>query len=142
MAKLFRRVVNIALAPKTAGAAGGLLAIESGLGIQLSGLDCVFHVKKNVKPEPNTAELKIYNLSKETRSLLSTQLKGLEELVLSWRAGNEKPPIPADKREAWILAAHREIIALKELAQAFEDAAAASKKKPKDKEKTEAVKNN
>lgn len=78
----------------------------------------------------------------ETRSLLSTQLKGLEELVLSWRAGNEKPPIPAEKREAWILAAHREIIALKELAQAFEDAAAASRKKPKDKEKTEAVKNN
>jgi hypothetical protein len=77
----------------------------------------------------------------ETRSLLSTQLKGLEEQVQVWRAGTEKPQLPASKREAYILAAHREIIALKELSQAFEEAATANKKKAKDKS-TEAVKNN
>lgn len=83
MAALFRRVVNIALAPKTDGASAGLAAIESGLGVQLNNLDCVFHVKKNRKPEPNTCELKIFNLSEATRHLLSTPKK----LVLRLEAG-------------------------------------------------------
>lgn len=67
----------------------------------------------------------------ETRSLLSTQLQGLESLYASWKAGTEKPPLPKEQREGWMLAAKREIVALQHLAQEFEDAAAAKSKKPK-----------
>lgn len=83
MSALFRRVVNVALAPKTDNASAGLAAIESGLGVQLDNLDCTFRVKKNLKPEPNTAEVKIYNLSEATRKILSTPKK----LVLRLEAG-------------------------------------------------------
>lgn len=83
MTALFRRVVNIALAPKTDAASAGLAAIESGLGVQLNNLDCVFRVKKNLKPEPNTAELRLFNLAPSTRKILETPKK----LILRLEAG-------------------------------------------------------
>ena len=67
----------------------------------------------------------------ETKALLSDQLKGLKDIYATWQAGHEKPPLPKEKREAWMLAAHREITALQELKQEFEDAAAAARKKAK-----------
>lgn len=39
---------------------------------QFSDLDVVFSVKKNLKATPNTCDLKIYNLSKDSRSALET----------------------------------------------------------------------
>lgn len=75
MTALFRRVVNITVAPKTEGAGGALASIESTLGFELSALDCVFSVKKNLKPEPNTCEIKIYNLTQEARRTLETPKK-------------------------------------------------------------------
>ncbi len=67
----------------------------------------------------------------ETRSLLATQLQGLEHLVESWKAGTEKPPLPKDKREVWLDMAQREINALQHLTREFEEAATASRRKPK-----------
>jgi hypothetical protein len=72
---LFRRVVNITVAPKTESAGGALAAIESTLGFELSNLDCQFQVKKSLKLEPNTCELKIFNLTQETRRTLETPKK-------------------------------------------------------------------
>lgn len=78
MTALFRRVVNITVAPT--GSGGALGAIESTLGFELSNLDCVFSAKKSLKPEPNTCELKIYNLARETRRTLETPKKLLLRL--------------------------------------------------------------
>jgi hypothetical protein len=78
---LFRRVVNVAVAPTISG--GALGKIEQGLGFDLSNLDCVFKAKKNLKPEPNTASVKLYGLAPETRRILETPKK----LVLRLEAG-------------------------------------------------------
>lgn len=83
MTTLFRRVVNVAVAPKTDGAAGALAAIEGTMGFEVSNLDCVFKVKKNLKPEPNTCELKLYNLAGPTRRVL----EGAKKLTLRLEAG-------------------------------------------------------
>lgn len=83
MTALFRRVVNVTVAPKSDNAGGALGAIESTLGFELSNLDCVFRVKKSLKLEPNTCELRIYNLAAETRRTLETPKK----LVLRLDAG-------------------------------------------------------
>jgi hypothetical protein len=80
---LFRRVVNVAVAPKTEGAHGGLGAIEKGLGFELSNLHAIFSAKKNLKPEPNTCKVRIFNLAPETRRVLETSKK----LVLRLEAG-------------------------------------------------------
>lgn len=72
---LFRRVVNVTVGPKTDGASTALTAVESSLGLDVSELDCTFKAKKNLKPEPNTCELKIFNLSQDSRSLLQTSKK-------------------------------------------------------------------
>jgi tetratricopeptide (TPR) repeat protein len=65
----------------------------------------------------------------ETRSLLATQLKGLKDLVAVWKTGTEKPELPKEKREKWMLAAQREILALEEMTRKFEEAS--KPKKPK-----------
>lgn len=83
MTALFGRVVNLVVAPKTDAAGGALAAIESTLGFEISNLDCVFKVKKNLKPEPNTCELKVFNLQQSTRKTLETAKK----LVLQLEAG-------------------------------------------------------
>lgn len=67
----------------------------------------------------------------ETRALLGDLLKGLRDVYAQWKAETEKPPIPKDKREVWMLAAHREIAALQLLTQEYEEAAQAAKKKAK-----------
>lgn len=83
MSALFRRVVNVSIGPKTQDASTALAAIERGLGINASELDCVFKVKKNLKAEPNTCSIDIFNLSKASRALLETPKK----LVLRLEAG-------------------------------------------------------
>ncbi len=75
--------MNIAVGPRTAGAPAGLTAIERGSGLNVSNLDCVFKVKKNLKPEANTCDLKIFNLSETSRHMLETPKK----LVLRLEAG-------------------------------------------------------
>lgn len=70
MTTLFGRVVRIAAGPRTLNAGSALAAIEAGLGFDFSGLDCVFRVKKTLKPEPNTCELRVYNLADTTRHVL------------------------------------------------------------------------
>lgn len=81
MTALFRRVVNLAVAPS--GDNGALGLIEKGLGFDLSLLDCVFQVKKSLKPEPNTCKVKVYNLAPSTRKIL----EGSPKLVLRLEAG-------------------------------------------------------
>ncbi|HTF55946.1 MAG TPA: hypothetical protein VK661_01645, partial [Planctomycetota bacterium] len=58
-----------------------------------------------------------------TRALLSTQHQGLTELLSTWEAGKEEPRLAPAKRELWMNAARREIAALANLRQAFEEAA-------------------
>jgi hypothetical protein len=43
-------------------------------GLNVEGLRVSFHVKKTVKREPNTCELKIWNLSEESRAKLSAKV--------------------------------------------------------------------
>lgn len=81
--RLYKRVVNLVVAPKSDGATGALSAIESSLGFELSNLDCVFSAKKSLKPEPNTCEIKVYNLAPETRRVLELSKK----LVVRLEAG-------------------------------------------------------
>lgn len=83
MTALFRRVVNVTVAPKSDGAGGALSAIEKSLGFDLSNLDCTFKAKKNLKAEPNTCQVKLYNLAPETRRVLETTKK----LVMRLEAG-------------------------------------------------------
>lgn len=42
----------------------------TSLGVQITGLKCVFSVKKNLKGTPNTVNLKIWNLSEVTRKAI------------------------------------------------------------------------
>lgn len=51
MTKLFRRSVDVVVGPK-----------------RLTGLDCAFDIEKTLKAEPNTCELKIWNLAEDTRA--------------------------------------------------------------------------
>lgn len=80
---LFRRIVRAALGPKTQGAATALTAIVPGTAVEVTNLDCAFKVKKNLKPEANTCELVLYNLSPNSRRLLETPQK----LILRLEAG-------------------------------------------------------
>src|SRR5262245_22906566 len=98
------------------------------------------HVREGMKAEDDKSKLdkekRIEALRRqivETRSLLANQLKGLKDIVETWKAGTEKPPLPPEKREKWMLAAQREVIALEELNRKFEEVTDAKKKeKPAD----------
>lgn len=81
MTALFKRVVNVSVGPR--GSPGALGALKGSMAFDLSNLDCVFHVKKSLKPEPNTCELHLYNLARPTRSVLETA----ERLFLRLDAG-------------------------------------------------------
>jgi hypothetical protein len=83
--RLFKRVVRVAVAPKTEGAGAALAAVEKGLGLDLSALACSFKVKKHLKPEANSCEITLYNLSPASRSILSTPKK----LTVRLEAGYE-----------------------------------------------------
>lgn len=80
--QLFRHVVNVTVAPGESGT-NAIGTIQNRRGFDLSDLDCSFKVKKSLKPEPNTAEVRIYNLAAETRKILETSKK----LVLRLEAG-------------------------------------------------------
>jgi hypothetical protein len=67
----------------------------------------------------------------ETRSLLTDQLKDIKNKLAAWDADVECKLLPKDKRETWMNAAKREIAALQNLDREFEEAARASKTKPK-----------
>jgi hypothetical protein len=86
MTTLFGRAVRIAAGPRTPGAGGGLAAIERASGFDLSNLDCVFHIKKSLKPEPNTCELRLFNLAESTRNTLSTPKRVLLRVEAGYRA--------------------------------------------------------
>jgi len=68
-----------------------------------------------------------------TRSLLTTQHQGLKELLAMWETGKEEPRLDPAKRDLWMNAARREIAALSNLRQAFDDAA----KKDRERERQE-----
>src|SRR5581483_3975959 len=84
MTVLFQRVVNVTIAPKLGIAAAGLAGIAPGQAYDVSALDCTFNVKKNLKPEPNTCELKIYNLNEHTRKVFSSA----DRLIIRLEAGH------------------------------------------------------
>ena len=69
---LFGRSYNIVVAPT-----------GSPFGLDVSELRCEFKVKKSLKPEPNVAEIKIYNLSEASRKVLENS----EKLVVRLEAG-------------------------------------------------------
>lgn len=86
MTTLFRRAVRIAAAPRTPGASGtALAAIEQSLGVDLSNVDCAFRIKKSLKPEPNSCDLRVYNLAESTRNVLQTP----KRIMLRVEAGYE-----------------------------------------------------
>lgn len=85
MARLFRRVFNLIVAPKSAGAGTALSAIESAQAFQCNNLDCSFKIKKSLKAEPNTCEVKILNLAETTRRVLETP----KALIVKLEAGYE-----------------------------------------------------
>jgi len=76
--ELFDRVWDVRVGQ---GGAGGAAPV----GFDVSTLRCVFKVKKTLKPEPNTCELKIYNLAKSSRDKLSAK-----NLTVSVNAGYKK----------------------------------------------------
>lgn len=82
--KLFGRKFSLTVAP--VGSTGVSGAIESTLGFEVSNLRCVFKVKKNLKPDPNTCEIQIYNLAPNSRKVL----EGATKLVVRLEAGYEE----------------------------------------------------
>jgi hypothetical protein len=74
---LFGRAYSVVVAPADVPAFGGF---------DVSGLRCTFRVTKNLRPEPNTAEVQIYNLAESSRRVLETATK----LNLRLEAGYEK----------------------------------------------------
>lgn len=55
--------------------------------LELSNLDCVFKVQKTLKPEPNTCDLKIYNLNESHRKQIEAKKKPAIELAAGY--GND-----------------------------------------------------
>lgn len=80
---LFDRRYSLVIAPS--GGGGTLGAIEAASGLDVSKLRCVFKVKKSLKPEPNTCEVKVYNLAQSSRRVLESASK----LVMRLEAGYE-----------------------------------------------------
>jgi len=71
---LVNRSWRVVVAPGDT-ASGTLGAIEAQNGIDVSALNIEFRIKKNLKAEPNTCELKICNLSSTTRRFLEQPKK-------------------------------------------------------------------
>ncbi len=69
---LFGRDYSVVVAP-----------VGSPLGLDVSELRCEFKCKKTLKPDPNTCEIKIYNLSENSRHTLESAAK----LVVRLEAG-------------------------------------------------------
>lgn len=80
MSALFGRIVNVVVGPRAPDDSPP--DIESK-AFDLSNLDCVFHAKKSLKQEPNTCEVKLYNLAEFTRLTLETP----KRLILRLDAG-------------------------------------------------------
>lgn len=79
---LFKKAARVIVAPGDA-SSGTIGAIQAASGLDISNLDLEFRVRKNLKPEPNTCELVVYNLSSSTRRYLEQPKK----LNLSLSAG-------------------------------------------------------
>lgn len=97
--KLFGRKFSLTVAP--VGSDGVLGAIESAMGFDVSNLRCSFKVKKNLKPDPNTCEIKVYNLASTSRKVL----EGASKLVVRLEAGYEETGVSqlylGEVRSAW-----------------------------------------
>lgn len=80
MSRLFRRVVNLTVAPRAANSVGNIAG-----GYSFSNLDCSFRVTKSLKEEPNTADIRIFNIATESRALLQQA----ERIIVRLDAGYE-----------------------------------------------------
>ena len=100
---------------------------RSLLGDQLKGLKEVQEFWKTEEAFrarlAHVEEMQARSVGKEGHKELTAELERLK--------GEEKRFPPKEKREAWTLAAHREISALEVLAKEFEEAAQAARKKAK-----------
>ena len=56
---------------------------QNATGYDVSGLDCEFSIEKTLKPEPNTLDLRVYNLSETNRRLF----EGSQKLTVKLEAG-------------------------------------------------------
>ena len=79
-------------------------------GLDISGLDVEFVVEKSLKPtEPNTCEIKVYNLAPDSRQALS----GAKVLTVRLEAGygsNRSQLYFADARAAWTTREHADYV--------------------------------
>ncbi|HKS16717.1 MAG TPA: hypothetical protein VJU16_05355 [Planctomycetota bacterium] len=102
---------------------------RSLLNVQLKGLQEIHAFWQSEPALRVTIQARLREIEKLLSQGSPTEnperLKAEREKLLS----DEKKFPPKEKRETWILAAHKEIAALNELAKEFEDAAAASRKK-------------
>lgn len=96
---LANRAYSLTVAPT--GGAGGLGAIESSLGLDVSALRCVFKVKKSLKAEPNTAEIKVYNLSESSRRILEAASKLSVRLEAGYESTGTSQLYLGEARSAW-----------------------------------------
>ncbi len=58
-------------------------AFNESSGTDISGFDVAFNVEKNLKPEPNTCSIQVYNLAESTRKAMS----GSQSLSVKLEAG-------------------------------------------------------
>jgi hypothetical protein len=91
VAKLFNRYIAVTVGTK-----------------KITGLDMAFKVVKSVKPEPNTVELTIYNLSADTRTALQTpnvpvQIEAgyMDEAAILFK-GELRKPVSVRRGADWV----------------------------------------
>jgi len=81
---LFGRKVTVTIGNPTAKSAQG---IASGSAIQVTDLAMSFSVKKTLKPEPNTCDLTIYNLSPDHRAALEQMQVATVQIEAGYQEG-------------------------------------------------------
>ncbi len=67
----------------------------------ISGLDVAFRVKKTLTPDPNKAEISVYNLGSETRSSVETAKTVHVKLKVGYRAAGLSQLFQGDLRRAF-----------------------------------------
>lgn len=97
--ELFIREWKLVVAPT--GSTGTLGAIEQTLGLDVSKLRIVFKVKKNLKREPNTCNVQIYNLSSTSRDFLSSASKLVLRLDAGYKSTGTSQLFLGEVRSAW-----------------------------------------
>lgn len=72
---------------------GRYLRVKAG-GLDASGLNASFHIVKSLDPNPNGAEIRIYNLKESNRQLLHNLPTVPVEVILGYTGLNPINPIP------------------------------------------------